>query len=65
MRDAMNDTTVRRDQVEEEIFSDAVSDEALEVAAAAGPNTTDWCAVTSKCTAPALAALPVKSRDIS
>jgi hypothetical protein len=65
MSDAMNDTAVKVDQVEEEIFSSEVSDESLEVAAAARPNTTDWCAVTSKCTAPMETAFLAKSEGIS
>lgn len=56
----MSDTATRRDQIEEEIFSDEASDEALETAAAATHFTTEWCAATAKCTAPAMTALLTK-----
>ena len=62
----MDDTATRFDQIEEGIFSDEISDEALETAAAASSFTTEWCAATSRCTAPAVTSLLTKSarRDI-
>ncbi|MEJ2378616.1 MAG: hypothetical protein P8Y53_16420 [Pseudolabrys sp.] len=55
-----DDTASRRDRIEEEIFSDEVSDESLEIAAAAIPLTTEWCAVTARCTAPVMTAFLTK-----
>ena len=62
---AMNDIAAKLDPIDEEILSCEVSDKSLEIAAAASPNTTDWCAATSRCTAPAVGALLTKGGRIS
>jgi hypothetical protein len=61
----MNDTVIRLDQIEQDIFSFDVSDETLETAAAATPSTTDWCRATARCTAPSMATFLAKGGDLS
>jgi hypothetical protein len=57
----MSDTATRHGQIEDEIFSDDVSDEALEGAAGADPYTFGFCHPTDRCTAPAMPALITKT----
>lgn len=53
----MNDSAISPEQTEQAMFSDEVSDQALENAACAGPYTPytlGFCHPTDRCTAPAM-----------
>jgi hypothetical protein len=57
----MSGTATRHGQIEDEIFSDEVSDDALESAAGANSYTLAFCHPTDTSTAPAMPALLTKT----